>query len=100
MNFLSNFDPALNVTLGLITFSSILNIMQFHHSKINMILVVGSMLFINLGSMYLIIAEKNWDYMIKTSAFNFFVGICCAYLTVFFAEKFKEGMNKLTWFIN
>jgi len=61
MNFLSNFDPTLNVALGLITFSSIFNIMKFHHSKINIILVVGSMLFINLGSMYLIVAEKNWN---------------------------------------
>ena len=95
MSFLSNFDPALNVALGLITFSSILNIMQFHHSKINMILVVGSMLFINLGSMYLIIAEKNWDYMIKTSAFNCFVGISFAYLVIFFTEKLsaKKGVT-------
>jgi len=95
MNILTNFYPSLNVTLGLITFLSIHNIMQFHYSKINMILVVGSMLFINLGSMYLIIAEKNWDYMIKTSAFNCFVGICFAYLSVFFAEKLsarKEGI--------
>ena len=100
MNFLSNFDPALNVALGLITFSSILNIMQFHHSKINMILVVGSVLFINLGSMYLIITEKNWNYMIKNSTFNCFIGICCAYLTEFFSEKFKGRMNRLKWFIN
>ena len=87
MDFLSNFDPALNVALGLITFSSILNIMQFHHSKINIILIVVSMFFVNLGSIYLTIAEKNWDYMIKTSAFNCFFCICCAYLSVFFAEK-------------
>ena len=87
MNFLSNFDPALNVGLGLITFSSIFNIMKFHHSKINMILVVGSMLFINLGCMYLIIADKNWEYMIKTSAFNCFIGICFAYLVIFLTEK-------------
>ncbi len=94
MNFFSNFDPALNVALGLITFSSIFNIMQFHHSKINIILVVGSMLFINLGCMYLIIAEKNWDYMIKTSAFHCFIGICAAYLTVFVIEKLIVKTSK------
>ncbi len=87
MNFLSNFDPALNVAFGLITFSSIFNIMKFHHSKLNIILCVGSMFFINLGSMYLIIAEKNWDYMMKTSAFNCFIGICFAYLVIFLTEK-------------
>jgi hypothetical protein len=87
MNLLTNFEPAVNVALGLITFASIFNIMQFHHSKINIILGVGSMVFINLGCMYLIIADKNWEYMIKTSAFNCFIGICFAYLVIFLTEK-------------
>lgn len=90
MNFLSNCSPGVILVMGLLTFCSILKVMSSYNSRINVILVVSSMFFINLGSMILICGENGLEYNLKTSAYHCFIGICCSYLSVFFVEKFKE----------
>ena len=100
MNFFSSCGQSLDVGLGIITFCTIFNIMLYHHSKINIIICVGSMFLVNLGSMRLTCAEDDWQYIIKTSAFHCFVGICFAYLAVFLAEKIKLNTSKSDQFIN
>jgi hypothetical protein len=94
MNFFSSCSQSWDVGLGIITFCTVFNIMLYHHSKINMIISVGSMFLVNLGVMRMTCTEDSWQYIVKTSAFHCFVGICLAYLAVFLDEKIKLNTNK------